>query len=357
MTNHHAPAISAPTSDWLCTSSWLVPDEHCYASVTIRAARLQPGDVAIACVSQGHICVVPSIHFSPKSLWQFFPDYIIKMPEVQFIGHTVKSHGSKLLRVHMHDWLILIVIAAIDAGLNAIEPFHRYVNTDMMTYLMYPLKIPDTVPMWAVPIIAVLLPCVIFLLYYFYKRDVYDLHYAVLGLLYSVLVSGVVTDSIKDAVGRPRPNFFYRCFPDGVGKDIKASQVGIPLGHLLVWDSSHGIYVGKFKCLIEEAMLQNFALFSFHYLFAILVAISRVDDYWHHFTDVIAGSMIGILASSFCYLQFFPFPHDINGWATHAFIRVSEENGFHSSYNRGQFGSSSRDASPDLDDVENGRRY
>lgn len=34
-------------------------------------------------------------------------------------------------------------------------------------------------------------------------------------ILYSVLVSGMVTDGLKDAVGRPRPDFFWRCFPDG----------------------------------------------------------------------------------------------------------------------------------------------
>eukprot|EP00268_Persea_americana_P011361 TRINITY_DN1480_c0_g3_i4.p1 TRINITY_DN1480_c0_g3~~TRINITY_DN1480_c0_g3_i4.p1 ORF type:complete len:136 (-),score=15.85 TRINITY_DN1480_c0_g3_i4:1395-1802(-) len=35
------------------------------------------------------------------------------------------------------------------------------------------------------------------------------------GLLFSVLITAVITDAIKDAVGRPRPDFYWRCFPDG----------------------------------------------------------------------------------------------------------------------------------------------
>lgn len=37
------------------------------------------------------------------------------------------------------------------------------------------------------------------------------------GLLFSVLITGVLTDAIKDGVGRPRPDFFWRCFPNGIG--------------------------------------------------------------------------------------------------------------------------------------------
>ncbi|CAF1971422.1 unnamed protein product, partial [Brassica napus] len=37
------------------------------------------------------------------------------------------------------------------------------------------------------------------------------------GLLFCVLVTGVITDAIRDAVSRPRPGFFWRCFLDGRG--------------------------------------------------------------------------------------------------------------------------------------------
>ncbi|XP_057786922.1 lipid phosphate phosphatase 2-like [Salvia miltiorrhiza] len=269
---------------------------------------------------------------------------MMRARENQFVGHTVRSHGATLARLHMQDWLILLVLAAMDAGLNLIEPFHRYISSDLMTDLKYPLIIPDTVPMWAVPVYAVMLPCLVFVIYYHRRKDVYDLHHAVLGLAYSVLVTAVITDSIKDAVGRPRPNFYFRCFPDGLAvfnpdngdvmctgdrKLIKEGYKSFPSGHsswsfaglgFLAWYLS-----GKIKVFDKRGHAAKICIVLIPYLFAALVAISRVDDYWHHWTDVFTGSILGCVVSSICYLQFFPFPNCSNGWATHAFIRMMEE--------------------------------
>ena len=73
------------------------------------------------------------------------------MQEIQLGGHTLKSHGAKVARIHMHDWLILILLIVIDVLLNLIEPFHRFVGEEMMTDLKYPLK-DNTIPVWTVPV-------------------------------------------------------------------------------------------------------------------------------------------------------------------------------------------------------------
>ncbi|XP_042500027.1 lipid phosphate phosphatase 2-like [Macadamia integrifolia] len=262
------------------------------------------------------------------------------MPEIQLGAHTVKTHGVKVARVHMHDWLILLLLVVIEGVLNLIEPFHRFVGEDMLTDLSFPLK-ANTVPFWAVPIIAIILPFFIILAYYFWRRDVYDLHHALLGLLYSVLLTGVLTDAIKDAVGRPRPDFFWRCFPDGVkvinnvtmgvichgdAQVIKEGYKSFPSGHtswsfaglgFLAWYLS-----GKIRAFDRRGHVAKLCIILLPLLLAALVAISRVDDYWHHWQDVFAAGLLGLVISSLCYLQFFPPPHDPEGWGPFAYFQM-----------------------------------
>jgi len=47
------------------------------------------------------------------------------------------------------------------------------------------------------------------------------------GLLFSVLITAVLTDAIKDGIGRPRPNFFWRCFPDGLPVSSPVSSLKV----------------------------------------------------------------------------------------------------------------------------------
>ncbi|EXC20532.1 Putative lipid phosphate phosphatase 3 [Morus notabilis] len=264
------------------------------------------------------------------------------MHEVQLGSHTVRSHGFVVARTHMHDWLILLLLVLLEIILYVIHPFYRFVGKDLMTDLKYPLK-SNTVPAWAVPMYAVLLPIAIFLIVYYRRRDVYDLHHAVLGLLFSVLVTGVITDSIKNAVGRPRPDFFWRCFPDG--KDfydhlgnvvchgessvIKEGHKSFPSGHTSWSFAGLGflsLYLsGKLQTFDRRGHVAKLCIGFLPLLVASLVGISRVDDYWHHWQDVFAGGLLGLTVATFCYLQFFPPPYHEEGWGPYAYFRVLKE--------------------------------
>ncbi|KVI05391.1 Phosphatidic acid phosphatase/chloroperoxidase, N-terminal [Cynara cardunculus var. scolymus] len=212
-----------------------------------------------------------------------------RVREVNAGAFYLKSHGTKLARSHMYDWLILVLLGLIEIILNIIHPFYRFVGKDMMVDLKYPMK-DNTVPVWSVPLYAVLLPIIVFTFVYLRRRDVHDLHHAILvtcidvfaGLLFAVLITGVLTDAIKDAVGRPRPNFFWRCFPDGV--DVW-SFAG--LGFLALY------LAGKIKVFDRQGHVAKLCILFLPLLMASLVAVSRVDDYWHHWQDVFAGGILG----------------------------------------------------------------
>ncbi|CAN0913686.1 Putative lipid phosphate phosphatase 3, chloroplastic [Linum grandiflorum] len=218
----------------------------------------------------------------------------------------------------MYDWLILALLVVMDVILYIIHPFYRF---------MY----------------AILIPIVIFIVVYFRRRDIYDLHHAILGLLFSVLVTAVITDSIKNAVGRPRPDFFWRCFPDGndaydqlgnvvchgIKSVIKEGHKSFPSGHTSWSFAGLGflsLYLsGKLKAFDCKGHIAKLCIIVLPLLVACLVGISRVDDYWHHWQDVFAGGVLGLVVSTFCYLQFFPPPYHPQGWGPYAYFRVLEE--------------------------------
>ncbi|KAM1298985.1 hypothetical protein ACFX1X_025839 [Malus domestica] len=256
-----------------------------------------------------------------------------KMQEVELGSHTVRSHGVTVARTHMHDWVILMLLGLIEVILYVIHPFYRFVGKDMMTDLKYPLK-SCTVPFWAVPMYAVALPIAIFVVVYFRRRDVYDLHHAILGVL---------TDAIKDAVGRPRPDFFWRCFPDGkdvydkwgnvvcygVKSVIKEGHKSFPSGHTSWSFAGLGFFSlylsGKIQVFDRKGHVAKLCIVILPLLVASLVGVSLVDDYWHHWQDVFAGGLLGLTVATFCYLKFFPPPYHAQGWGPYAYFQVLEE--------------------------------
>nr|CAB3468430.1 unnamed protein product [Digitaria exilis] len=85
----------------------------------------------------------------------------------------LKTHGKEVARLHLFDWIVLLLLVAMYGVLSLIQPFHRFVAEDMMVTLRYPMK-NNTVPSWAVPVIAIVVPAIVIIGIYIKKRNKYN---------------------------------------------------------------------------------------------------------------------------------------------------------------------------------------
>mmetsp|Transcript_38044 Transcript_38044/g.107470 ORF Transcript_38044/g.107470 Transcript_38044/m.107470 type:complete len:220 (-) Transcript_38044:14-673(-) len=178
---------------------------------------------------------------------------------------------------------------------------------------MYPRQ-TNTVPSWSVPAISLGVPIAFFLAVYFSRRDSLELNAMLLGVLSSVMYCGLLTELLKRMVGRPRPDFMARCYPGrslseipdsgyptctGALSEVIEGMQSFPSGHTswctaglayvslwLVWNIDPG---NAFPSSIWRLWLALSPIVC-----AALIGVSRFMDYWHHWTDVAAGFLLGL---------------------------------------------------------------
>jgi len=214
------------------------------------------------------------------------------------------------------DWAALAVLAGLLYWSETAEPFQQIIQKEDMHLYRYPLK-DNTVPSWSVPIIGTLGPLVVIIAHNRLSRGSgRELSTVVMGALLAVFLTALTTNLVKICVGRPRPSFAARCWPDG--EEVWSSTPGVPLcsgSAALVkegrksFPSGHASwsFAGMFYLtLYLSAELEVFGGSAqvWRILVSIapcvvsgFIALSRFFDYWHHWQDIAVGSFLGCAVS------------------------------------------------------------
>lgn len=152
------------------------------------------------------------------------------------------------------------------------------------------------------------------------RRKIYQYFYNVyrvfLPFVFGAVVEHLTTDVGKYSIGRLRPHFLSVCKPDSTKYNcasgyitadvctgdeslIREARLSFPSGH-----ASFSSYSMIFAILYVQARLQWRSVRLLRplvqlvlFYMAFYTCLSRVSDYKHHWSDVLAGAIIGILTA------------------------------------------------------------
>ncbi|KAL4231947.1 Phosphatidate phosphatase ppapdc1b [Mactra antiquata] len=163
---------------------------------------------------------------------------------------------------------------------------------------------------------------------YLFTKDKVDVIQSILAAYLSIFLAGSLVNCIKIGVGRPRPDFLARCFPDGniddsmkcTGKpeDVIEGYKSFPSGHSALCFSCLGyiaLYLaGKLHIFNPAGRGSAWRVICviFPLLWATMIAVSRTADYHHHWQDVTVGSILGLVVSYIVYYMYYPPLHRVN---------------------------------------------
>eukprot|EP00798_Chlamydomonas_sp_ICE-L_P030785 gene30786-35826_t len=244
-------------------------------------------------------------------------------------ARTVSEFDIWGLREHVADLAGALTLVIIFFALDKAPPRRAFVATEMLHEYSMPYH-GNTVPPHMVLFFSYILPLIVIVLVKVaWKGTWKDLYRTIVTLYFTVAIVGVITNCIKIMIGRPRPNFVYRCWEDGkpVFKDeniyggwpLCGCELPVEIEHLKSFPSGHSSLSSAGLGFLTFFLLSQTKAFSgtchpwrvFISLMpavgAILIGVTRVMDYWHHPTDVIAGLTLGFSISFLMHQHLFPW--------------------------------------------------
>jgi len=222
--------------------------------------------------------------------------------------------------------LVRILLLCIFLFTEELQPFHRVIHKEEFWLLDNP-RTPSYYPTWMLASSAFIVPFVTIYIVSFCRADREGAIKAWLAFTFSGLFTGIVTNVVKNIVGRPRPDFMNRCFPEGIPESpfaadgrtllctgdhdtIKEGRKSFPSGHSSIMFSSIGFLTFYLAQKLQvyapsgRSEAWRLVLASLPFLFCLGVALSRTCDYHHHWQDVTVGSSLGFLVAYASFRQY-----------------------------------------------------
>ncbi|XP_063390765.1 phospholipid phosphatase 5-like [Cydia fagiglandana] len=225
---------------------------------------------------------------------------------------------------------VRIALLSAFCYMETMSPYVRVIQpADLESTLKYP-RHESYVPGHMLWSIVLAVPCLLSIIAWAVCNDCNDALEFLLAWSLALGMNGVTTNMVKLIAGRPRPDFFYRCFPDGIETmdlqctgdpdEIMEGRKSFPSGHSSLSFCSLGAgslwLCGRLLVLARRrgGGGARLVLCAAPLALAACVALSRSCDYHHHWEDILVGSVLGFTTALVCYRQYYnPLSSDLAG--------------------------------------------
>ncbi|KAL2427078.1 putative diacylglycerol pyrophosphate phosphatase 1 [Exophiala dermatitidis] len=265
-------------------------------------------------------------------------------------GTGQRQIPTKALFSYVVDYLIIIILAIIYAALDKlVTPFSQHFSLNNIS-IQYPYAVHERIPIHIALVLSGAFPAAVILVYtlfidglfshhhqrarsrfnrYTFADRLWELNCGWLGLLLAQGAAFVITGTLKNLCGKPRPDLIDRCQPqtgaaDGVPYGLVTKAIctqqdeaimqdgfrSFPSGHSS--SSFAGLFflslylAAKLHVLDHRGEVWRTVIVLIPTLAASCIAMSRIMDARHHPFDVLFGSALGILCAWGAYRQYFP---------------------------------------------------